>query len=202
MSEYNNHEPLRYLSNNIIEYLIDNNDIIWKLLKYQEPDALNKPNLTREEKSNLIYKGWVWDGTQYVLDDSSDKAVFRQPWIDDANTSAVSMLRVYLSTLVPETRITTVSIYTVELVVHNKNVNILSNLGDEENETPVSVENRLELLVQQVLKTLNGARIGGIGEMFFDMEGNYMTKGMIGLYNNRNYYGFKLALGVRVNGTE
>lgn len=199
---YNQHKALRYISNNIIEYLVDNNEIIWKLLKYQSPNALMEPNLTREEKVDLIYNGWTYNGDEYTLDKYSTKAVFRQPWLDDANEKASTMLRIYLSTLIPENKVLTTALYTIEAVCHNKSIPIISNLGDNDNEVMVNSENRLELLIQQVLETLNGKKIGSIGTIFFDMEGNYMTKGNIGVYNNRNYYGFKVIMGCKINETD
>lgn len=129
----------------------------------------------------------------------NDKAVFRQPWIDDADTKQSTMLRIYLSSLLPNNKDITVALYTFEIVCHNKSIPIISNLGDEDNEVSVNSENRLELLTQQILETFNGAKIGSTGKMFFDMSGNYMTKATMGVYNNRNYFGMKLIMGCYVN---
>lgn len=199
---YNNHFPIRYISNNIIEYLVNNNEIIWKLLRYQEPDALLRQNLTRQEKIDLIYNGWEYRNGDLVLDDYNKKAVFRQPYIDDANYNQGTMLRIYLSSLLPQNKVVTIALYTFEVVCHNKSIPLISNLGELEGEKEIGTENRLELMVQQILETFNGKEIGSIGKLFFDMEGNYMTKGAIGVYNNRNYFGMKLIMGCAINGTE
>ena len=37
--------------------LINENEIVWKLLKYNTNDAWKMPNLTKEEKIALIYPG-------------------------------------------------------------------------------------------------------------------------------------------------
>lgn len=179
-----------------------NNEIIWKLFKYNTPDALLKPNLTSAEKQNLIYTGFNWDGSRWVLDESTDKAVWRQPFNDDANTDAQTMMRIFLSSIYPENRTVGVAYYTIELITHMKCIAIMSNLGDVDTEKAVTSENRVELLTQQVLETLNGAEVGGIGRIFFDTEGGYMTKSNAGLYNNRNYCGNRIVFGCRVNSTE
>ena len=105
INDNNKHKALRYISNNIVEKLVNDNEIIWKLLKYQDPDALNKENLTTQEKRDLIYKGWHYRDNELVLDEMNDKAVFRQPWIDDADTKQSTMLRIYLSSLLPNNKL-------------------------------------------------------------------------------------------------
>ena len=40
----------------ILEYLVVNNENIWKMLKYNSYDALSKPNLTVSEKLAFLWK--------------------------------------------------------------------------------------------------------------------------------------------------
>lgn len=182
---YNKHTAIRYITENIIYYLIDNNEIIWKLLKYDSTDALFKSNLTRQEKIDLIYKGMDLKTDGYK--------VFRQPYTDDAELTDTSMIRVFLSNIIPNNKtISNVGI-TIECLVHSKNVMIRSDLFD------VTYENRLELLLQQVIECLNGAEVKGTGSLFFDMDGSYLTKATIGVYNNRNYHGFRIIFVSKVN---
>lgn len=199
MNDYNKFETLRYIPDAILNYLIYNNEIIWKLFKYQEPNALDKPNLTIKEKTDLIYNGYYFDGGLWKLEESKDKSIFKQPFLDDANIEQQTMLRLFLSTILPENRSIATAYYTVELMCHMKSISIISNLGNNNNEKIVTTENRIELLTQQILKTLNGAEVGSVGRIFFDMEGGYMTKANLGLYNNRNYCGMRLILGCKVS---
>lgn len=185
--QYNQHTAIRYISENIIYYLIDNNEIIWKLLKYDNADALFKPNLTKKEKIDLIYKG---------MDIKTDGyKVFRQPYVDDAEINDTSMIRVFLSNILPDNKVVSDVAITVECLVHSKNIMIKSDLPD------VTYENRLELLLQQVIECLNGAEVKSVGRLFFDMEGNYLSKATIGVYNNRNYHGFRILFIGKVNVT-
>ena len=183
--QYNQHTALRFISEKIIYHLIENNEIIWKLLKYDTDDALSKADLTRQEKIALIYKG---------MDMKTDGfKVFRQPYVDDAELTDTSMIRVFVSNIIPSNRVVSDLGVTVECLVHNKNIMIKSDLPD------ITYENRLELLLQQVIECLNGAEISGTGKLFFDMEGNYLTKATIGVYNNRNYHGFRIVFVSKVN---
>lgn len=197
INTYNKYTSLRYIPDAIINRLFEN-EIIWKLLKYPDTDALLKNNLTLEEKQNLIYKGSVWDGSRWVLDDATQRGVFRQPFLDDANDVAQTMIRIYLSSILPNNRVASTSYYTIELITHMKCIQIMSDLGEEEGQKSVTYENRLEVLLQQVLETLNGAEVGSVGRLFFDMDGGYKTKVEFGLYNNRNYCGIKLVVGCKV----
>ena len=54
---YAKFEHLPQYQNNIITYLIKNNENIWKLLYYNTPDCLQQNNLTIDQKSALIYTG-------------------------------------------------------------------------------------------------------------------------------------------------
>ena len=45
------------MSYNCTAHLLKNNELVWKLLKYQTSDAWEKDDLTSAEKSALIYKG-------------------------------------------------------------------------------------------------------------------------------------------------
>lgn len=183
--QYNQHTAIRYMSENIIYYLIDNNEIIWKLLKYDSNDALFKDDLTKKEKIDLIYKG-----SDVKIDGYK---VFRQPFIDDAELTDTSMIRIFVSNILPNNKVVSDVGITMECLVHSKNIMIKSDLED------ITYENRLELLLQQTIECLNGAEIKGLGRLFFDMDGSYLTKAIIGVYNNRNYHGFKILFVSKVN---
>ena len=53
-SSYNQYDGLQNFTLLIIQHLMLNNEDIWKLLKYDTQDALEKPNLTREEKAGTF----------------------------------------------------------------------------------------------------------------------------------------------------
>ena len=53
---YNSYYALPTIPYNILKHLALSDEIIWKLLKYNDYDALDKPNLTFSEKMELVWK--------------------------------------------------------------------------------------------------------------------------------------------------
>lgn len=176
---FNRYNTIRDAGYLILDHLIRNNDDIWRLLKYPTSDALSKDFLTLKEKRALIF-----DGTSNP--DSEEYRVFRQPFLDDAFNKQVSQLRVYVLTMNPENRsVGTVGV-ALEAVCHNK----LLALD--------SYENRLEVMVQQLLQTLNGVEVGGIGELVFDDNSSFFDLASVNMYNNRNFLGWTLVMSFKV----
>lgn len=167
---YNSLSSIKLLSYKVIEYLVKNNDIIWKLLKYPSSDALSQDFLTIEEKQDLIYNG---------KGEGDNHNVFRTAFLDDLTKQQVSHLRIYLASIRPENRTVANVTFAIETVVHNKIMSL------------DTLENRLELLTQQVIETLNGAAIKGIiGKLVFDRDKEIFNSSSLNIYNNRNYVGF------------
>ena len=61
MAYYNDYKSMPYIPYRIIEYLANNNENIWKILKYNTYDCLSKEDLTFDEKMKLI---WSHEGNQ------------------------------------------------------------------------------------------------------------------------------------------
>ena len=156
-----------------------NNEDIWKLLKYDTQDALEKPNLTREEKAKLIYPGASGG-------DMDDYRVFRTPYLDDLTTNQQAQLRVYLESITPDTRLYGTVDVNIEVICHVKMI----ELND--------YQNRAESIVWQVIKTLNGADVGGIGKLFFDRSGSFYDLIKMNRYNNRNFYGYTITMSTKM----
>ena len=147
---YNKFTEFSNLCYNILAYLMVQNEDIWKLLKYDTPDALSKPNLTLEEKRKMIYDG---NG------DSEHYNVYRSPFVDEAFTEQTSQLRIYALTINPKNRSLATIDLNIDCITHTKLVNIDGG------------KSRVELMVEEVLKTLNGQEIDGVGKLFFDARG-------------------------------
>lgn len=177
---YNTYRNMRGMGYNVLYYLMENNEEIWKLLKYNTPDALSKPNLTMKEKADL-----VWDGTG----DSEEYRVFRGAYLDDAFIDQSSQLRIYVTVLNPDNRTVGTVDIGIEILVHNKIINL------------DTYETRQEVLLQQVLETLNGKEIGGVGKLFFDRNGSLYDIARLNLYNNRNIYGYTLIMSTKSSNT-
>lgn len=149
--EYATYEAMKLASYRIIEHLIENPDaeIIWKLLKYDDADAYSRPDLTIDEKRELIYNG------QSI---QTDFRVFFDFMMDDAEDKMNTILRVYPAEVYPLTRVTGLCTINLEVFTHAK-INHLSNYTT-----------RVDVIIQTLLQVLNGADIGGVGVLFFDNQ--------------------------------
>lgn len=150
IGSYNKYSRIDEVPYNCIEYLINNNQEIWKLLKYNSPDAWTKSNLSHSEKAEMIYTGQE-DATQYH--------VFMDVGMPDVWTHEVSVLRASLYEIFPYNRnVGTIGIL-FEFYSHYK-TNHLSNY-----------KTRIDMASQQIIETMNGSNVGGIGRLHFDKMG-------------------------------
>ena len=78
---FNKYTSLPSVPYKIISYLAQNNDNIFKALYYQGSDALSQPNLTLEQKIDMIY---VDEGKE------ADKHVFLKPLIGEEMIDSVT----------------------------------------------------------------------------------------------------------------
>jgi len=148
---YNKYTLLPNVSYNIATYLMDNDEFIWKLLKYDTNDAWapSKADLTKSEKGALIYKG-VGDPTTFRL--------FFDAGMDGAWTIATTILRISPVILIPKNYVTGVQSIRFEVYSH-ATLNMLSNYNP-----------RNLSIIQRLIEVLNGADIEGIGRIFFDYK--------------------------------
>ncbi len=142
-------------SYNCITYLIDNDEVIWKLLKYNTPDAWDKTNLTKPEKTALIYDGG---------DNTVDFRVFMDMGQPDVETSETCQIRISPYSINSQNRtIGTVNMM-FEVYTHYK-INHLSNY-----------KTRNDMIMKRFLQVFNGAIIGGIGKLNLDGLGSYGSR--------------------------
>lgn len=208
-SAYNRFIHLDELEDRIIYYLISPNKktqaeleqthIIWKLLYYNDCDALNKELPTYQQIVSLISNG---DGSQ------TDKRIFRSPHFEDAWTAENTILKVYIDRIIPVDRYKSVVNVGIDIITHNKCVDI--NASDEENSYPVdnvngvdvriTMKSRITTLVKAVLFLLNGAQVQGIGTIEFTQTMSRFQYGQYGVWNNRNFEGIKLTMGCLMSG--
>lgn len=131
-----------------ISHLIQYNESIWKLLKYSTPDALDQPNLSYDEKAAMIYKG---------QEDATLSRVFLDIGQPDVWVKETAIIRISPWGIRPETYYYGKLLMSLEAYSHNK-INHLNNY-----------QTRIDTIMHEFLKTFNGAEIGGIGRLFFNM---------------------------------
>lgn len=173
---YNKFENSTDFGYKIIENLMLNNEIIWKLLKHIDADALAKDDLTLQEKAELIYDG---------QNPQENFRVFRQIFTEDASTEVMSQLRVQIQSMYPNNKTWGTITFIIQVVSHNK-ILTLSNY-----------QNRLEVLQQQIIETLNGADISGLGRLYFNADETRDNNSRLNLFNNRNYLGYSIVMSTK-----
>jgi hypothetical protein len=167
-SAYNKFKTLPLAQYNIISYLMENNQTIFKLLKYPVADALDQPDLTMAEKGQLIWNGQI---------DSENYNIFFQRSTDDSFTTQNCKLHLYNSFLSPTNRTTATACFMFEIICFSK-INQLNNY-----------QTRIETMQQQILEALNGISIIDLGQLFFDMSKSRYDRAVSNITNNKNYIG-------------
>ena len=140
----------------VMDYLFYNENI-WKLIYYTvdedgKPIArpLERPSLTSKQKRSLIYNG---------IDDVNKYRVFLSNVpISEEVTGQVQQIRIYRDRVLPKDAFMSNATWTIELPCHNAiSTIIVDNI----------IVNRVDLLQEEILETLNGKEIGGIGTLIF-----------------------------------
>ena len=146
---YAKYKEMPKLAYRIIELLMQSEkaELLWKLLKYDEPDAWQKPNLTMQEKAALIYPGG---------EHQEDYHVFMDFTMDDSTYKETTYLRIYPLNIIPTNRTVGICSVNFEVFTHSK----LNHLSD--------YTTRIDDIIQILLDVLNGAEISNMGCLFFD----------------------------------
>lgn len=175
---YNHYIGFSEFTNSIVGHLIEKNEDIFKLMKYDTNDALLQPILTKEEKRALIYGG---------ESDSASFRIFIQPHTDDSVKNESCSLYIYPVVIIPEDNIMGNVAFNFDIVCHNK-INMLSNR-----------KTRIDLMAENLLKTLNGKNIKGVGQFVFDKKANTYDSARLNLYNGKDYFGYTITMSTRIS---
>lgn len=144
---YNDFRQFSQLSYSCIKYLMDNNELIWKLLASNMPDAWNNADLTQEQKAALIYSGQQDTSQYHVFMDSKQPDVLMQE---------ISLLRIMPYYAVGMNRTVGYIEVSMEVFVHYK-INHMANY-----------KTRMDTIAEELLATFNGSNVGGLGLLSFD----------------------------------
>lgn len=181
---FNSMSSLPYIPYNILIYLArqDSAEDIWKMLKYNSYDALSKPNLTFNEKLELIWKS----GPQEKY------GVFFTNLVEDLICESKCIFKLYNYYIHANELYTGTTVYAFDFI-YGGQMSLV-----EYNGTPVS---RGDLFMNKILATLNGADVGGVGKLTFfnDMSRYVLGKSVIG--NSKTFTGVQLFMAVNVGDT-
>jgi hypothetical protein len=157
---YAQFENLDQFSYNCVKYLMEQDEVIWKLLYYKTPDAWSKANLSQSEKASLIYDG---------SDNTAPFSVFMDIGSPDVVSNEASIIRISPYSITPENRTVATVAIMFEVYCHYK-LNHLSNYTV-----------RTDVIMKRFIQVFNGAHIGGLGRLFFDrMASDYPRMDLAG----------------------
>lgn len=151
----------------------------WKLLKYADADALDKNNLTYDEKVALI---WTGDSIEQNYN------VFLKPLIGSSldTAEAQTQLRIFRFTTMPITRLE--SVITVEAdFITNEKTSLVYHNG--------LLCERTDLMESFFLDIMNGRDIEiGSGFLIFDRELSRSCNSQLNIGNSKSFYGRSLVM--------
>jgi len=152
---YNDFRAFSKLSYNCIKLMMDESELIWKLLKYTDKDAWSKADLTQEEKAELIYAG---------QQDTSKYHVFMDGKQPDVLMEEVSLVRIMPHYAIGLNRTIGRIQVSMEVFSHYK-INHLSNY-----------QTRIDTITEELLSIFNGVSVGGLGLLTFDMTADQSSR--------------------------
>lgn len=208
-NDYNRLHNLDGIEDRLIYYLLspkNKNELeleqvhnIWRILYYNDTDALKKPLPSYSQVTKLIYND---NGSQ------NGYRIFRSPRMEDGWTEECSMIKIYVDSIIPVNHLRAIVNVGIDVVVNTKIINLsvpqdsIDVYIDEIDGIPVSVKtkSRVTALTQAVISLLNGAEVAGVGKMIFSREQSIFNQAQYGIWNNRNYEGIKIVMGVSMSG--
>ena len=185
--------------NHFVTSQTDNANRICKLLKYSDTKALLKPSLTLKEKAELV-----------DMDSSNqeEKRFFRSPFIEDAMTVQCSLIRIYIDSIVPKNHLNSIVNVGFDIVTHNKITNVYNDACDDLEypdqfrpiEQEVMMKSRNSVILKNLLAEINGLEIAGVGKFQFNQTLSPFSQARLGIFNNKNYMGYKVVVPVMMSG--
>lgn len=202
---FNRYGNLDNIEWKIIDYLIKSESkyakYLWKILKYNTPDALSQPDLTEDEKRALVYVG---NG------ESTDCRVFLSPYVDDGWEVQCSHLHIYVNSLIPTDHLIGSVQVCFELITHNKIINIkgeASKFNPDSN--PIELEggkiitpykNRSSEMLRCLIAALNGEMVNAVGVLQFNRKMTTEDYAQATAWNNRKFLGYRIVMSTLMSG--
>ena len=175
---YNDYSMTRDLPTLIVNYLFNNNQNIWKLLKYSE-NPLDEKDLTNKEKAKMICQSSF---------NTEEFNVLFQKYTVDAMIKAKSQIRVFIDDISSYGRTDALVRIIFQVIVNNNEMMIT---------TPYSKNDKRDVaIMQEIVKTLNGVKLEKTkSQIFIDNDVDRFAGAEQVSYNS-NYSGFQLTMDV------
>ena len=181
---FNSMSALPSIQYNIMTYLATSPQAedLWKMMAYNSYDALSKPNLTMSQKLDLLWR----TGPQ------EDYGIFFTNLVEDAIPTSKCILKIYNYYDQPNDLYTASVVYAFDFL-YGGQMSLVERDG-----IPVS---RGDLFINIMLDVLNGANIGGVGNMTWltDASRYCAPKSTIGI--SKTFTGVQLYLACKIGDT-
>jgi len=177
---FNKFESLPYIPYKIAAKLLEN-DNLFKLLKYNNYECLSEPNLTMEEKADMIWK----DQTNMA-----DFYVYLTNVEPDELINSKTILKIYKYDNNPITPMMSTISYRLDILCGTKNA--LVNY----NGVPCP---RLDMIEMEILNSLNGEDVAGVGYLQFNHELSRSCRSMMTIGNNYTFTGTTMVMATQLS---
>ena len=181
MAMYNKYISMPYIPYRIIEYLANNNENLWKILKYNTYDCLSEDDLTFEEKMELV---WSHEANQ------EDYKIFLTALVENMIPVSGTIIKIYKEITLPRNHINAVAGYEIDILYGGKIALV------EYNGIPC---NRGDVCEAEILSTLNGVEVDGVGKLEFSMKKLGSSRSSLNIGDNKSFTGTSLLMGVDIS---
>lgn len=179
MASFNKFTSLPFIPYKIVVALMDN-DNFFKLLKYNTYNALSKPNLTEDEKAEMICTD---------VDDMQNYNIFLTNVEPNELVSSKTILKIYRYDTYPENGTLATVSYRFDILYGTKNA-IVNYKG-----VPCS---RADVMEMELMKTLNGADVAGVGMLQFNHELSRLSRSTLNIGNNYTFTGTSIIMATQL----
>lgn len=182
---FNDFSEMPYIPYKMLEALLTEESQVaqdfWKLLKYADVDALDKDNLTYDEKVELIWRGESLE---------QNFNVFLKPLIGSSldTAEAQTQLRIFRFTSMPTNQFEAILTIEVDFITNEKTALVYQN---------GMLCERTDLMESMFLNIFNGRDIGvGSGFVTFNREFSRSCNSQLNIGNSKSFYGRSLVLAI------
>lgn len=183
MASFNKFTSLPFIPYRIVTTLM-NNDNFFKLLKYNTYDALSKPNLTEDEKLELICKD---------EDDMHNFNIFFTNVEPNELVKSKTILKIYRYDTMPDNYALATICYKFDILYGTKNAMV------DYQGVPCA---RIDVMEMELMKTLNGADVAGVGMLQFNHELSRLSRSTLNIGNNYTFTGTSIIMATQIADTQ
>lgn len=172
-----------YIPFKIVMALLEN-DNFCKLIYYNTTDALSQPNLTMTQKKALIWEG---------QDNMQDYNIFLTNVQPNEEVDNKTILKLYRYVTDPINRNVATVAYEFDVLFGSK-IPLVKYNG--------VTCNRGDLIEMEIMRTLNGEDVAGVGYLQYDNDLTTLCRSRVGIGNNYTFTGLSIIMATQIADAE